>query len=399
MSTRISTAGMHQAAISQILARQSSLSKTQSQVASGKRVQTPADDPIAATRILDLQRARSQYEQFGKNSVIVQNRLQITEQSLTDVGSVLGRIRELALQANNASNDNASLKSIAAELDVRAKELVDLANGRDAAGEFLFSGYSTQLKPFAAGAGGVTYAGDQGVRSLQIGPDQKIADGFPGTRVFMDIPEGNGTFAVSVGVQTGSGSIDPGQVVDPAQWVPGNYTIRFNTPPDTWDVLDGANAVVASGTYTNGGSIAFNGVQVTVSGSPAAGDTFQISPASTKSVFAAVDDLILALRGGVADPAAQARLNTGVASALQQVDQSLNHVIDLRAEVGARLSAIDSASDSRETLDVDMQTSLSALQDLDYAEAIGRMNLQLSGLQAAQAAYMRIGQLSLFNYL
>src|SRR6185369_14486379 len=108
MTSRISTAGMHSAAIAQMLAQQAKLSVTQSQVASGKRVQSPADDPIAATQILDIQRARAQNEQFGKNSVAATNRLQTAESALTDVGNVLQRVRELAIQANNATNDDLS---------------------------------------------------------------------------------------------------------------------------------------------------------------------------------------------------------------------------------------------------------------------------------------------------
>lgn len=399
MSTRISTAGMHSAAIAQILSRQGSLSKTQTQLASGLRVQTPADDPIAATRILDLERARSQYAQFGKNSISATNRLQGTEQALADAGNLLQGIRELTIRANNAANDDLSLRSIATELRARSQELLDLSNRRDAVGEFLFAGFSTQTTPFSRATAGVTYAGDQGSRTLLIGPDQKVQDGLPGARVFMDIPEGNGTFTTASGVRTGTGSIDPGQVVDISAWQPGSYTIRFGDPADSWEVLDGSDAVIASGAYIDGGTIAFLGVQASVSGAPAAGDTFQIEVAGRKSMFSAVDDVVAALMGGSASPQSRAELNSRLSASLQQIDSSLNHVLDLRAEVGARLSIIDSVSDSRDALDVELESSLSALRDLDYAEAISRMNQQLTGLQAAQAAYTRIGQLSLFNYL
>ncbi len=70
-----------------------------------------------------------------------------------------------------------------------------------------------------------------------------------------------------------------------------------------------------------------------------------------------------------------------------------------RAEVGARLVAVDSAASARADLDLELSTSLGDLRDLDYAEAISRMNQQLTGLQAAQQAYSRIAQLSLFNFL
>ncbi len=398
MTTRVSTAGMHDAAIQQILSQQAKLSHTQAQVASGKRVQTPADDPVAATQIMDITRARAQIEQFGRNSVAATNRLQTTEGTLADVANVLQRVRELAVQANNASNDSSALNSIATELKSRLQELQDMANRRDASGDYLFAGYSARTMPFSRGPGGVGYAGDQGVRQLQIGPDQKVADSFSGAAVFMDVPESNGTFSTSTGVHTGTGSIDAGQVTNPAAWVPGSYTLRFTTP-GTWDVLDASNAVIATGAYQAGSTINFNGAQVTVTGAPAAGDTFLIAPASTESIFKTLDDLISTLTTGTLDPAGRALLNTNVGGSLAQLDQALTHVVDLRAEVGSRLSMIEAAGESRDNLDVELQGSLSSLQDLDYAEAISRMNQQMVSLQAAQAAYTRIGKMSLFDYL
>jgi len=398
MSSRVSTAGMHDAAIFQILAQQSRLSYTQSQVASGKRVLSPADDPVATTQILDLTRARAQIEQYGKNTVAATNRLQTAESALADVGSVLQRVRELTLQAGNVTNDTTALASIRTELRARVDELQGIANRRDASGDHLFSGYSAQVTPFARTSTGVTYAGDQGVRQLQISPDQTVAVSFSGQDVFLDIPEGNGYFTTAEGVHSGSGAIDTGQVVNAAAWVRGNYTVRFNTP-DTWEVLDSSSAVIASGTYQDGGAISFNGAQVKVSGTPAAGDTFSIAPATRESMFETLDNLASALGTNLADPTERSSLYTSLGSALQQIDQGLTRVLDLRAQVGARLSMIDATTESRESLDVNLAKSLSEMQDLDYAEAISRMNQQMVSLQAAQAAYTRLGQMSLFDYL
>ena len=398
MTSRISSSAMHATVIAQILAKQTELSKTQAQVASGQRVQSPADDPIAATRILDLTRSRAQIEQYGKNSEAALNRLNIGEQSLADIGNVLQRVHELALQANSATLDTTSRTAIATELKARVLELQDIGNRRDANGEYLYSGYSTQTQPFSRGAAGVSYAGDQGVRNLQVSADQRIADSFSGQQVFFDVPQGNGTFTTANAVHTGSGSIDPGQVVNAAAWVRGTYTLQFTTT-DAWEVRDAGNALVASGAYISGGAIAFNGVQVTVTGTPAAGDSFTIAPAGSESIFDTLDQLAATLGAGASDPVSRSTLNTEIGGALTQLDQALGHAINLRAEIGARLSLLDNAADARLDLDAELSGSLSDLRDLDYAEAVSRMNQQLVGLQAAQAAYSRISQLSLFDYL
>lgn len=415
MSYRISTGRMHDAAIAQVLGRQSALSRTQSQIASGLRVQTPADDPVAATRILELERMRSQLVQFGKNADAAINRLSIAEQAMADLTGLLQRVHQLAVQANNGAMDDTSLRSIATELKTRVQELQDIANRRDAGGEYLFAGFSTQTQPFVRTGGGVTYTGDQGVRTLQISPTQRIVDGFSGAHVFLDIPEGNGTFAVEVGVHAGTASIDTGQVVDSAAWnaapLPHQYTIRFTDPDldgtaDTWEVLDGngdplldGDGNPVTGTYVAGSAIEFNGIQVKVSGSPAVGDTFQIRPAGRESLFDTLDAMIAALDAPANTPESRARLGTALNQALAQLAQGMDHVINVRAEIGARLSTLDSAETMRADLDFELSGNLSELRDLDYAEAISRMNQQLMGLQAAQVAYSRIAQLSLFDYL
>jgi flagellar hook-associated protein 3 FlgL len=398
MSYRISTSGMHDAAIAQMLAQQTRLSQTQSQIASGKRVQNPADDPVAATQIMGMQQTRDQLAQYAKNSEAVTNRLNVGEQSLADASSLLQRVRDLAVQANSAALDATARGSIATELKSRVQELQDLANRRDANGEYLFAGMSSQTQPFSRGAGGVTYAGDQGVRAIQVSADQRITDGFSGQQVFLDIPQGNGTFTVTQGVHTGTGSIDTGVVTNAAAWVPGNYTLQF-TSASAWQVVDATNTVVASGAYTSGSAIPFNGAEVTVTGAPAAGDTYAIAPAGKQDVFTTLDQLINTLGTGVDNPASRSTLTTNIGRSLTQIDQALNHTINLRAELGTRLSAVDNATTTRQQLDDTLAGSVGKLQDLDYATAVSSMNQQLLGLQAAQQAYSRIAELSLFKYL
>ena len=398
---RISTQSFYGNALSAMLDQQAVLSRTQVQVATGKRVNTPADDPIAAVHILELERTQRESEQFGKNSELARSRLNLEEQALADAGTVLQRVRELALQAaNTATLSDTDRLSVATELAQRRLELADIANRQDAVGEYLFSGFAGLTKPITVSpTGSAVYAGDQGSRMLQVGPSQRIADGHSGFDVFKQVPRGNGTFATgAVSTNTGTGVIDIGSVVNKAAWVPGDYSLNF-VSPSNWQVVDATNAVVASGAYTEGTSIAFNGIQVTVTGSPAAGDSFAITRSGTEDMFSTLDRLVSSLRSSATAPADKARLNSTIGGVLQQLDQDGDHLQGIRAQVGSRLALIDEAESMRESLKVDVAGSLADLRDLDYAEAMTRMNQQLVGLQAAQQSYIKISQLSLFNYL
>ena len=401
---RLSTQSFYTGSLAAMQLQSAELAKLQNQVALGKRVTTPADDPIAAVHILELERAQSESEQFSKNSSLIKNRLNLEEQAIADTGTILTRIRELTLQASNIGTlSQRDRESIATEMASRLTELQDVANRQDGNGEYLFAGFSTLTRPFTGGGNApVSYVADQGSRVIQISATQRLADSHSGFDVFMEIPEGNGTFTTAVTpANTGTGAIDVGVVVDPTAWVSDSYTITF-TSPTTWEVIDSATPVpnvVASGPYTSGGPIEFNGVRVEVTGTPATGDTFSVNQARSESVFDTIDGIIAALRGAGSTDTANAQLASSLEGSLQQLDQDIDHMLSVRAEVGARLSTLDAADSSREALDIDVASSLSDLRDLDYAEALTKLNQRLVGLQAAQMSYSQISQLSLFNYL
>jgi flagellar hook-associated protein 3 FlgL len=399
---RISTAGMHNAALRGILDRNSTLVKTQNQIASGKRIQTPADDPAGATRALELDRAIAESRQFGRNADVAKSRLTLEEQTLADMTNLLQQVRDLTVQGNNATIDASGRAAIAAEVRSRLQELMGLGNRKDANGEYLFSGFSTLTQPFVQTTTGVSYVGDQGVRALQTSATQRIPDGHSGFETFLRVSEGNGTFVTgAAAANTGSGVIDSGTVANPTQWDPDTYTIRFTTAT-TYDVLDSATPtpnVVVSGTYTPGDAIAFNGIQVTLTGTPAANDEFTVATSGTEDMFTTLADLLTTLARNTTSGSERAQFNTEMGSALTQLDSALDHIGSVRADVGSRLDLLDEADTNRADLELELNSSLSALRDLDYAEAITRLNVQMVGLQAAQASYSKLSQLSLFDYI
>lgn len=397
---RVSTAGMHVRAIQDMLTRQAQLSRTQSEIATGLRIQSPADDPAGAVRLLDLERSLANSTQYSRNADMAQNRLSLEEQALANVTSSLQRVHELAIQANSATLDDSTRKLLASELRTRLQELMDVGNRQDAEGNYLFSGFSSGTKPFArAGSGSVAYAGDENRRLVQIGPSQRVADGHAGAEVFMRVPEGNGTFVTSVAAtNTGGGQIDGGTVVNAAAWVRDDYQIRF-TSATAWEAVDSSANVVATGTFAPGSAVQFRGVSVGIAGQPATGDVFNVQASGTEDIFSSLDRMLATVTRTVSTTADRARYASDMGGSIQQISQAIDHVLAVRAEVGARLSGIDSTRDAQSAIDVEAQRVLVETRDVDYAEAVSRMNREYTGLQAAQAAYARFAQLSLFDYL
>jgi flagellar hook-associated protein 3 FlgL len=376
---------------------QQRFAKTQTQVSTGQRVNSPSDDPAAAARIVQLNASLARLDQFKSNADFARNQLGLEENALTSVIDNLQRIRELTVQANNAPLTDSDRASIASELRQRLEALRSVANSTDVDGRHLFGGYNEAALPFTVGAGGaVVYNGDQGQRSVQVSETRFVALNDSGAEVFQRIPTGNGTFTLAAGAaNTGTGVLGAGTVVDPAAWVQDTYTISFLTPT-TYEVRDSANALVTSGAYTPSQGITFRGVDVPIDGQPAAGDTFTAAPSSSRDVFATIDALITALQSPA--PTSAARSNK-VGQLLADIDQATNHVIGKRSDVGSRVRALDDEASLGDDFKVQLSTTLSNLRDLDYAEALTRLSQQQLGLQAAQQAFAQTEGLSLFRFL
>src|SRR4051812_44656812 len=165
---RMSTAGMHNASISAILDHQVQMAKTQQQVTTGKKFQTASEDPIGATRAAVLDRTLADNEQFGRNSNIVETRLNYEEQALADATNLLQNVRERALQGANSTLGATERRMLANDIRQSAAALLDIANRTDGTGEHLFSGTSTNTVPFAGSAGSVMYQGDFTNRQMRI---------------------------------------------------------------------------------------------------------------------------------------------------------------------------------------------------------------------------------------
>jgi len=390
---------MQQGGVATMLRNQVELARTQTQIATGKRVVTAADDPGGAVQIQQIERALAASAQFATNAAVATNRLSLEEQALADAGSTIRRVQELTLQANNSTIDASGRSAIAVEIRARAEELLGIANRQDASGDYLFGGTRATTRPFQRVPGGVAYAGDAGSRQVQVSSSQRIADGHPGDAVFVNVPGGNGTFrAAAAATNTGTGILDPGTMTNLAAWVPGSYVVEFDSA-NSYQVRDASNAIVASGPFTSGGSITVYGAQIAVSGSPAAGDQFTIEPAGFEDVFTTLDSLLTALESTPGTPAARALLASDMNVIIQQLGRTSDHLLNVRADVGSRLSRLDAAEAAREDLSLELNTSLSSLRDVDYSTAITRMNAQMVALQAAQQSYTRIAGLSLFDYL
>jgi flagellar hook-associated protein 3 FlgL len=393
---RISTLGFQTDASQQMQSLETAISQTQSQLSTGIKLQNAADDPVAMAQVNELNAQISASQQYQSNGSALNSNLQIEEQSLTDATNAMQSARDLAVQANNSALTPSQRQDIATQLQQLQQQLISTANSTDSNGNYLFAGEASSTQPFVQSGNSVAYLGSNSVSQVQISSNQRVSSGDSGSSVFMNIPGGNGTFTTAVGSgNSGTATIDTGTVVNSSQWVPDTYTITFTDPTD-YKVTNSSGATVTSGTFTSPGAITFDGISTTVTGTPAAGDTFTVSPAGTSSAFNTISSLISALN----DPKlSSAQISAQVGTAVEQIDGAINNFGVVQASVGARINAITAANTTASGQQTTMTASVAALQDVDYAAATTQLSTEEVALQAAQQSYASIAGLSLFDYL
>ena len=298
----ISTLQLFRQGLNSMTEQQTAISHTQEQIASGKRILKPSDDPTGSTRIMSLSETERITNQYQSNVIHLRNRLEAEEAVMASSGDVIQRINELTIQSLNDTNSANDRAANAKEVRQLTEELVGLANRKDGSGEYLFAGNKGAQKPFDDnGAGVYSYQGDQGQRRIRVAPDRTIANGTNGLDTFMKIPTGSG-----------------------------GYESIFNT------------------------------------------------------LYSLASDL----EADAPDP-----------STLDQLQQGLDHFLNLRADVGARQNALDSQESTNATMLIQLKQTRSDIEDVDIIDAAARLSQQTLTFQAAQQAFVRVQGLSLFNFL
>ena len=223
--TRISSVEQFRQGVGNILNQQARVNETQLQLSTGKRVNRPSDDPSASTQLLKLSTLKSKTEQYNRNIESARNQLQLQESVLSNVSNVLQRVRELTVQANNATQSNESRAAIADEIYNRSVELLQYANTKDPNGEYIFSGFNARSQAFVKSGQGYTYQGDQGERMLEISEDLQVPVRSSGVDVFASTKTGDGRFTlVTNTANQGNALVNMTSVTDATL---DNYTLTF----------------------------------------------------------------------------------------------------------------------------------------------------------------------------
>lgn len=410
---RISTSWQYQQSLSTMLDQQAELSQTQNEVSTGKAINVASDNPIGAAQIVGLNHILAENTQYTTNINSTNTRLSTETSTLGTVSNLLNSVNDIALGAMNSAMSSSDLSNMATQLTQYRNQLVQLANTTDANGQALFAGTSNTTTPFVqnSNTGAVTYTGNSQQSYAAVGQGLQVASGDPGAALFMNLPAGNGSFVASAGSgNTGTLVVGANSVTSTTAFQaatasgPLNDTITFGAN-GTYAVTDASGNPVTdssgnpiTGTYTDGGSISFDGMSVTMSGTPAAGDKVSVqsdSAANTQDVFTTLNNMITALQSG----GSSAQISNTLNRQLESLNQAMNSVSTTQVAVGSRIDTLQQQQSDYSDLGLTYQTALTDVQNVDMATAISNLSLQSTALQASQQVFAKIQGTSLFNYL
>ncbi len=585
---RIATSTMYSTAVATMNQQEQAVFNAQQQVSTGKRILSPADDPVGAAKAVQLNQDITRNTDFASNRTAAESTLNAVGTALSSVTTLLTNVKATLVQAGDGSLDATQKGALAQQLAGQMQELQGYANAQDGNGEYLFAGWQVHTQPYVLGnyataaaslgnpssasitvgslaqpltaanaatiavtqvpatpggtdftytvnggapqtasytpagtaassthftVNGVTlsmngqpavgdnfnlapapvlYQGDSGARPVEINDGREMSTTLTGSQIFDSVPTGNGTFATTAAsTNTGSGIVDQGSVLDPSATSYYPYTVKFSVPgvaapaaantggatlaastspgsfagsdtytltfgagntynvtdtttgasistgntftPGTPITVNGANFDVtgtpAAGdafalkagpnttysvtspntpagvtlptnqTYTSGQAIKVLGINLSVSGAPAGGDSFTVARSSNTSIFGIMQSAIDALSHSGNGAAGAAQFTNQINAANAGIDNALTQVDLNQSTVGGRLNELSALDNSSAQIKITLQAQLASVTDVDFTAAVSTLTQAQTALTAAQKSFSQVANLSLFNYI
>jgi flagellar hook-associated protein 3 FlgL len=404
---RISTANSYDNTVSLLARRQAELASQQEQIATGKRVQKPSDDPVAATLAETAQNRLSRTQADLRALETARSSLQQAESGLAESGELIQKVRDLLVSAGNGTYGPSEREDIARQLEGLREQLIGVANLKDNSGRTLFGGLGGAATPFVdmydPGGNGVQFYGQRGQAAAG---NTSLPQTLDGNAIWMRVPQGNGSFTIDLAAgNTGNVSTSVGEVTNPGALTGDDYRIDFadvagvrqytvtNLTTPAANPMPGQTGVP----YTAGMTIEFDGQSLRLNGQPAVGDQIELAPAGRTDIFSTVQDAVNALRDTSANSGAVR--NQALARSMTELDAGHDRVLLARGRAGEWLNRADSLDTLLEDRGVDLKAEKSRLEDLDLVQGISDFQTQQLGLEAALKSYAQVQRLSLFQVI
>ena len=403
----------------------------QKQIATGKKEISPSVAPVETARLSAAEEIDARIQRYKLNVNSAESRLNLADNVLAQVQTLITRANELAIQGANDTYSSTDRMAMRIEVNQISENLLSLANTKDAAGQPLFGGFYTQGPAFTEGLDGrVTYQGDLGQHKVEVSDSTQLSTGVDGLTAFMRIESDEGPISVFEVLRGLSQALESASSLKTSAAFEATGGVRLS-------VLAGRTPMPQAFTLSGSGGSARISAQI-IDGSPAALMTAINAQTAATGITATVNatdgSLVLTDRDSgtisikdyevTGQKTAEAQLrgaltltplnangsDAGPSQTLADADQSISssigllstassHVSIQRAKVGAYANAAQVQKSNLEEQSLFVQKTKSEIADADMAELITKLQTLLLNRDATQQAFAKISQQSLFDFL
>jgi len=401
---KISNSFLFDQAIKNIQISQSDVAKSRERIASGKSLVRPSDDTSKLRSIEILKSQQRKIESFDQTINFLTDRYKLEESVLGSASDILIRLKELAIQASNDALSITDRDIIGVEVESLRDELIAIANTRDVEGNFIFAGSKTENQPYVLDqdTGSVSYEGDNRRLFAAVSETRNIQSNTDGSEIFRGVDREKRTFELEGIDRAGTFNFRVGKSV---------IEIEIESPLTEEGIARSVESALArseissevdvelvdgipnlSVTLTGLESLALDGIEVTQG--DASSNPLDVTETSSERVgiafFEMIGDFLTALKND--DRGDIARSVSELTSAQENMAISLG-------SIGAKLNNLERQGDINADYRFRLDQLLSGEEDLDYAKAVTQFNAEMVRLEATQASFAKVAQLSLFQFI
>lgn len=409
---QISTNQFLLGSLGDLSAQQSNLNQLNTEIATGQTMLDAASNPAGAGEALGLASGINRLTYDGGNAQSGAQQLQSGLGVLQQVSTLLDQLQQTAVQGANAGNSAATSQALVTTAQSGLQQLLRLANSQATDGRYIFAGSNSNTAPFTINPNGqIAYTGDGATNLLEVAPSLTVPVTISGSSVFENIPAGNNGVAVTAAANTGTAYAAVQGIVDPSQLTTEqlagtqfqiafsagaggglDYTVTSGIGSPGSASFSASAATVASGSFTAGSDLQFGGLDIAITGTPAAGDQFVVQPAATSSLFQTVQGLIAALGSASSNP-------QQIENAISNLGAAQTSIQTAQATLGSSLAAIQGIQTADATQSTNDQVQLTNLQSANLPQVLATYSEGVTALQAAELAFSKIANLSLFSVI
>lgn len=426
---QVSTKLLNQQQVAQFGKLNANIADIQERVSTGKSILRASDDPVAAANLSVAKEQSLLLSQFQRNADAAETRLLMTDQTLQESVNVLVRFSELTTMARNGALNAEGHLAIATEMKQLKEVVLGLANTTDANGVGIFSGYNGNSRPFELAVdGSVAYSGNRGQNNLQISENMTVATNIDGGSAFMRVDTGDGRQSIFDIINSTINTVESASAivsVADANWG-ADIELELPSRMEEWSFdltgsqggvsisasineggLDGLVDAINTASTTTGIVATLNVDGRTISLRDDMNGRISIKNVQIEGLDTASDQIAsyMTFTGRDGDGLATTKTlkltdsDQLISASIGDLKSAIDNFSLQRAYVGGQLSKSATQVKVIGARKLAVDKDVSRLGDADLAQLVTSLQAQLTNLNAAQAAFAKIGQQSLFDYI